>query len=130
MPDDLYDRLRNLFVAGFIGAPPMNFLTGTIEDGALQVSLGRLAIDSPLARRLGAAQRGDRVILGICPEDFSEGGELKAVADVVESTGFDVFVHVRLLGEEIAATAESVGIGLLSELVARYEARTPIRTNT
>jgi ABC-type sugar transport system ATPase subunit len=55
---------------------------------------------------------------------------LSATADVVESTGSDVFVHVRLPEEEgaISATGETAGLGLPSELVARYQARTPVRT--
>jgi multiple sugar transport system ATP-binding protein len=70
------------------------------------------------------------VIVGIRPEDFDEGSMLTAVADVVESTGSDVFVHVRLPAEEaaISATGETAGLGLPGELVARYQARTPLRT--
>jgi multiple sugar transport system ATP-binding protein len=131
-PEELYDQPQNLFVAGFIGAPPMNFLTGTIDDGAVQMSLGRLPIEGALTSRLGSVQRGDRVIVGIRPEDF-EGASghpaLTAVADVVESTGSDVFVHVGLPDEDatVSATGETAGLGLPSELVARYQARTQVR---
>jgi multiple sugar transport system ATP-binding protein len=131
-PEDLYDRPRNLFVAGFIGAPPMNFLTGTVEEGAVQLSVGRLPVEGALASRLGDVQRGGKVIVGIRPEDFEEAAGapvLTAVADVVESTGSDVFVHVRLPAGEsaVSATGETAGLGLPSELVARYQARTPVR---
>jgi multiple sugar transport system ATP-binding protein len=124
-PEELYDRPRNLFVAGFIGAPPMNFLNATVEDDALQTALGAL----PLGRRLDGVERGERVIVGIRPEDFqadpdATGPALSAVADVVESTGSDVFVHVQLPTRESAvhAIAEADEVGLPHELVARYPA--------
>jgi multiple sugar transport system ATP-binding protein len=69
-PEELYRRPVNLFVAGFIGSPAMNFMAGTLENGSLRTALG----DVPLTGRLGqtlAASRADReVIVGIRPEDF------------------------------------------------------------
>jgi multiple sugar transport system ATP-binding protein len=137
-PADLYDRPCNLFVAGFIGAPAMNFLNATVEDGALQLPLGPLPVDGPLAARLGGLQRGERVIVGIRPEDFAdaaadehgEGPVLTAVADVVESTGSDVFVHIPLPAgaATVSATGEAARLGLPSEIVACCEAGTTLRT--
>jgi multiple sugar transport system ATP-binding protein len=127
-PEELYDRPRNLFVAGFIGAPPMNFLNAAVEDGALRTALGALPLAGSLERRLDRVERGERVIVGIRPEDFGEaeqdGPALSAVADVVESTGSDVFVHVQLPAGDAAvgAIAEAEEAGLPHELVARYPA--------
>ena len=57
-PQELYDRPANLFVAGFIGSPAMNFMAGTLEEDELRTSLG----DIPLAERLQPVleQRGTR----------------------------------------------------------------------
>jgi multiple sugar transport system ATP-binding protein len=102
-PGELYDRPQNLFVAGFIGAPPMNFLPGRVEDGSVQLPIASL----PLDRRLEA----ESVIVGIRAEDFEDaalvgsdrpGVTFDAVVDVLESTGSDTFGHVALDHSEVA----------------------------
>jgi len=72
-PEELYERPRNLFVAGFIGSPAMNFLPGTLEDGHLRTALGNAALPS---------------------EVRAEGLTFSAVVDVLESLGAE---QVRLL---------------------------------
>ncbi len=74
-PSNVYDRPANLFVAGFIGSPPMNLARGTIEsaDGGLVARLGSLAIPVPeqVARdRNLESWLGREVIVGIRPEDL------------------------------------------------------------
>ena len=85
-PLELYDRPANLFVAGFIGSPAMNFLNGTIRAN------GRLAFEGQrhaLAAADGRPTRGrPRVIYGIRPEHFvisDDGAEAEVL--VVEPTG-------------------------------------------
>src|SRR5450432_4320867 len=71
-PEDLYDRPANLFVAGFIGSPAMNFLTGSVrDDGSLLVDGG---LRLPLPRKLAS---GQRVTLGVRPEHvhLAEGAD-------------------------------------------------------
>jgi multiple sugar transport system ATP-binding protein len=106
-PDELYNRPRNVFVAGFIGSPSMNFLPGEIRGGSLRFPLATIALAD--ARRSGLAT-GDRdgpVVVGIRPEDFEdariagqrEGGiTVTALIDVLESTGSDVFAHLSVDG--------------------------------
>jgi hypothetical protein len=66
-PDELYLRPANLFVAGFIGSPAMNFVAGTVRDGVIELPFARL----PLSERLkpafeltGGADSGHRTLSG------------------------------------------------------------------
>ncbi|MBL8309359.1 MAG: sn-glycerol-3-phosphate ABC transporter ATP-binding protein UgpC [Burkholderiales bacterium] len=94
-PLALYDRPCNLFVAGFIGSPAMNFLKGTLNgDGTATVGSARL----PAPGHRGT----DDVTYGIRPEHLSLGtaGEgLKAVVDVVEPTGADTMIVAHVDGD-------------------------------
>src|SRR3954453_14974304 len=67
-PRELYDRPANLFVAGFIGSPPMNLLELPVDDGAVQ--LGGVALPLPAAAAAPAS-----VVLGVRPEDFEPAAE-------------------------------------------------------
>lgn len=105
-PLALYDLPVNLFVAGFIGSPAMNFIRGSLDlrngpcvrtssGGALPVA----------ARSWGSAEDGQNVIYGIRPEHLElttgEGLELKAV--VVEPTGAETQIYGRMAGSNISA---------------------------
>jgi multiple sugar transport system ATP-binding protein len=87
-PREIYDNPANLFVAGFIGSPPMNTVTGALADGGFVMPEGRLAIG-----RLGTR---DEVILGFRPEDATivspEAGDLKATVFSCELTGNETIV--------------------------------------
>jgi multiple sugar transport system ATP-binding protein len=136
-PDELYDRPRNLFVAGFIGAPPMNFLPGRIEDGSLQLPIASLPFE-------GGELNGRSVIVGIRAEDFEDaalvsdgrpGGKMTAVVDVLESTGSDVFAHIALDHDEVAEAQRAAAalnpdardVPLPTEIVARLGSGSRIR---
>ena len=56
-PQELYDHPVNLFVAGFIGSPAMNFLPATLEDDKLQLPLGDVPLPDELRRARGARRR-------------------------------------------------------------------------
>jgi multiple sugar transport system ATP-binding protein len=105
-PLELYDRPENLFVAGFIGSPAMNFLPGVVRrsgDGAHLEMLGVLKIG--LSRRTSAAD-GHKAILGIRPEHLvmaADGAGLPAAVVVVEPTGADTLVFSKVGGTEITA---------------------------
>ncbi|MGQ0662879.1 MAG: ABC transporter ATP-binding protein [Pseudomonadota bacterium] len=104
-PLELYDRPSNLFVAGFIGSPAMNFLSGTLSryGGAARVELaGGAAIDVPAT----AGADGQRVIFGIRPEHLSlgaNGAGLTAEVLVVEPTGAEIQVVAEMAGMQISA---------------------------
>ncbi|KWV56244.1 glycerol-3-phosphate ABC transporter ATP-binding protein [Rhizobium altiplani] len=95
-PLELYDTPANLFVAGFIGSPGMNFLDATYTDAGVRLKDGTVV---PLAAPLSLTN-GAKVTLGIRPEHVvitSEGG-LNANVELVEPTGFGIILHLSLHG--------------------------------
>jgi multiple sugar transport system ATP-binding protein len=102
-PLELYDRPDNLFVAGFIGSPAMNFLKGTIRHN------GSAGFDGPGGARLPltaapAGADGRPAIYGVRPEHFAiadDGAETEI--QVVEPTGSEIQVVARLGGEDVIA---------------------------
>ena len=96
-PLELYDRPANLFVAGFIGSPGMNFLDATVEAGKIILGDGTVvATDTKLDLAPGA-----KVTLGIRPEHVgltSDGSGIEADVVLIEPTGFGIIVHLSLHG--------------------------------
>jgi len=95
-PQTLYDHPKNLFVAGFIGSPPMNLFAAGIENGRLRCELG----DLPLPASVGGESR--EVIVGLRPEQFTDaalddspGVTHVGVVDYVESMGAERHVYVK-----------------------------------
>ena len=116
-PKELYDTPNNLFVAGFIGSPAMNFMSGTVEDGTLRTSLGDFPITGRLRRELEGSRTGRTLIVGIRPENFEDvalvspdvrgsGITFHADIDVVESMGSDVYVYFSQEREQGVNAAE------------------------
>jgi multiple sugar transport system ATP-binding protein len=101
-PLDLYDRPENLFVAGFIGSPAMNFLPGTLRANGAAVFEGPGNLRLPLAAPAGWA--GRTVTCGIRPEHLAladDGAEAEIL--VIEPTGSEIQVVVRLGDAEVIA---------------------------
>jgi multiple sugar transport system ATP-binding protein len=116
---ELYNNPKNLFVAGFIGSPAMNFMPATVEGGKLKMPMGE--VDLPE----GADAKGE-VIAGIRPEHFedaklvddsvrSRGATFKAKIDVLESMGSELYVHFNIEGhggvqsQELEELAQDAG---------------------
>ncbi|MGA7935644.1 MAG: sn-glycerol-3-phosphate ABC transporter ATP-binding protein UgpC [Kovacikia sp.] len=102
-PLELYHHPRNLFVAGFIGSPRMNFLAATVaavNDTGITVKLADdAAITVPV--KLGSLAIGDRVTLGIRPEHLqvdATGATLHGEVLVVERLGGETYLYVRIAG--------------------------------
>ena len=96
-PLELYDRPANLFVAGFIGSPGMNFLDATYEGSSVKLKDGTLV---PLSQSLELTP-GARVTLGIRPEHVvlsSDQSEMTASVELIEPTGFGIILHLSLHG--------------------------------
>jgi multiple sugar transport system ATP-binding protein len=141
-PGELYNNPANLFVAGFIGSPAMNFFAGSIEDGKVRLPFG----DLPLPQ--GVQARGP-VIAGIRPEDFedaelaptdrAEGYTFEAPIELIENLGADLYAHFTYEGgraesaelSEIAADAGTADVpsasGDANMAVARVSAESKIR---
>ena len=108
-PEEIYERPANMYVAGFIGSPAMNFLRGRLESGAggLGVRLAEAAW-LPLPQAPRGAQTGQEVTLGIRPETVTlANGEghscLDAVIDVLEPTGADTMAVASVHGHPVTA---------------------------
>jgi multiple sugar transport system ATP-binding protein len=145
-PDELYERPRNLFVAGFIGSPAMNFLPGTLEDGRLRTALGDVTLPDEVRTKVQRAGAGRGLIVGIRPEHFedaalldgrrAEGLTFSAVVDVLESLGADKYAYFHLAGprataqelEELAADAGTGDApGGSDQVVARLDPASRVR---
>jgi multiple sugar transport system ATP-binding protein len=102
-PLELYDRPQNLFVAGFIGSPAMNFLRGTLRVNGATAFEGPGGVRLPLAAAPSGGD-GKPVIYGIRPEHFTiadDGAE--AEVQVIEPTGSELQVVAKMGGEDIIA---------------------------
>jgi multiple sugar transport system ATP-binding protein len=100
-PLDLYDHPDNIFVAGFIGSPAMNFLKGTAQGGVFQAE-GGVTLPLPAG---GNCAAGQPIIYGVRPEHFSIGGEgLPITVNVVEPTGSETQVIADFAGRPIICT--------------------------
>lgn len=106
-PQNLYDKPANLFVAGFIGSPAMNFFRGTLResDGHFFVDTGAFAVQVPDERKpVYAAYLNRPVILGVRPEhihnpEFAPPGifsqAVEGTVEVTELMGNEIFVYLR-----------------------------------
>jgi multiple sugar transport system ATP-binding protein len=108
-PAHLYAHPTNLFVAGFIGSPSMNFLPGQIKGGGTVVTaLGEAPLPPHVRHALERSKSDGNIILGIRPEHFEDaslvgdkpGGTFEAPIDIVESMGSDIFAYFSMKGEE------------------------------
>jgi len=143
-PSELYGHPTNLFVAGFIGSPSMNFLPAEIEGDSVKLPIGTVQLREGLR---GKAQPGQRVIAGLRPEHFedaavvgdrSPGVTFKAHIDVLESMGSEYYAYFEVESERVssseleelardtgAADLPSAGEG--SQIVARLDAASKAR---
>ncbi|HEX2113930.1 MAG TPA: sn-glycerol-3-phosphate ABC transporter ATP-binding protein UgpC, partial [Alphaproteobacteria bacterium] len=105
-PLELYDNPTNLFVAGFIGSPAMNFITGIVKrNGGMGFVETESGTKLPLPNGI-AAPPERKVVFGIRPEHLSlgDGGEsVLAQVQVVEPTGAETQVFVELAGTQVTA---------------------------
>jgi multiple sugar transport system ATP-binding protein len=143
-PAELYSEPTNLFVAGFIGSPAMNFMSGELDGDRVKLPLGELPLPAELRGGDGA---GRKVIAGMRPESFEDaalvgdardrGITFRARVDLVESMGSEQYAYFQLKGEgvhsqELTELAEDVGAGEVpgsgeGQVVARLDAASEVR---
>ena len=94
-PMQIYERPVNLFVAGFLGNPAMNFFRGRLRDGVLEGDGVQLHLPNV------QAQAGQEIVAGVRPEDLhvvagtaASGDSLAGTVDLIESVGSEAFIHV------------------------------------
>jgi multiple sugar transport system ATP-binding protein len=106
-PMNLYSKPRNLFVAGFLGSPAMNFLRGTLQRDGIGFSIDGAGIKLPLGDDLAwlALHAGRQVVVGIRPEDLRPiaasanfSHSLEARLEVIEPVGNEVFLNLDCAG--------------------------------
>jgi multiple sugar transport system ATP-binding protein len=113
-PQELYDGPLNVFVAGFIGSPAMNFATVKAAEGeALMLGNAKLVLSGKAAAAVAARPPGADLLIGFRPEhlDVTDGrGEvvkIPATVDVVEYLGNEELIHAQAEGNEIVALVPS-----------------------
>jgi len=125
-PQHLYDHPENVFVAGFIGSPAMNFFTGSItgtgDEMYVDSSAVRLRLPQSDIEQLGQENIGREVVFGVRPEDIhhpqyvpagvNEQG-IEATVDVTELMGNEIFVYL-VAGED-------------QDFIARVDPRSDLR---
>ena len=108
-PDELYNRPANLFVAGFIGSPAMNFFPATLTDVGVRLPFGEVTLTPEVHDMLARHPKPDNVIVGIRPEHLEDAALIDTYAriraltfevtvDFVESLGADKYVHFQHRG--------------------------------
>jgi len=133
-PDELYHRPTNLFVAGFIGSPAMNFFPATVTGMGVQLPFGEVTLSQDVLDLLARQRTPNDVIVGIRPEHLEDAAVLDGYArisastfdvtvDMVESLGADKYLHFRSEGAgaqaaQLAELASESGVGE-NEFVAR-----------
>ncbi len=145
-PADLYDNPKNLFVAGFIGSPAMNFMPGEVSGRKVKLPIGEADLSEEIARG-----HDGQVVAGLRPESFEDAsliGDLaddrgivfEAEIDLVESLGSDLFAYFHVespgvqsdqLADVIADRLEETGVPEQREgqeqLVARLEPASKVK---
>jgi multiple sugar transport system ATP-binding protein len=145
-PAELYDNPTNLFVAGFIGSPAMNFMPGELSGGKLKLPIGEVD-----AGDLAGDRKDGPVVAGLRPENFEDVeviGDLKeergvtfeAEIDLVESLGSDLFAYFHIdsegvqsdqLADLVEESLEETGAGETSEgreqVVARLDPTSKVK---
>lgn len=113
-PQNLYDHPANMFVAGFIGSPAMNFFEARLErtDGGVSVVVGKEFVLPVPASKLDhvSSHIGKTVYFGIRPEDLhdahfvprgvDERAKVRAAVNVVEPMGSEIYAYVENSGKE------------------------------
>ncbi|MGN7295463.1 ABC transporter ATP-binding protein [Rhizobium sp. SAFR-030] len=128
-PLELYDRPANLFVAGFIGSPAMNFLTGSLQQSTFVAPDGsRLPLPS------SATANADQITLGIRPEHFRLDPQgLPAEIITIEPTGAETQAMMRFGGHEVVgvfreridiAAGQTINVGLDTEKLHLFDTTT------
>jgi multiple sugar transport system ATP-binding protein len=102
-PLELYDRPANLFVAGFIGSPAMNFIAGRLEGGEPPTLFTASGVRIPLHSAAPRVDPGSDIIMGVRPEHVSLGGPqaMSTQIMVIEPTGYETQMIAKFAGQDL-----------------------------
>jgi len=127
-PLSLYNTPVNRFVAGFIGSPPMNIMKVSLQDegGRLVVAEGGMQLDvAPAHQDSLRSHIGREVLLGIRPEDLTDGGDtsgslITASVDVVEPLGAETHIYLSTESNQfIAKVAPDVDVRVGTDITLK-----------
>ena len=115
-PEELYHRPANLFVAGFIGSPAMNFFPGMLTDVGVRLPFGDITLTNEVHDVLARHPKPTGVIVGVRPEHLEDAAMIDSYAriraltfqvtvDLVESLGADKYLHFHTDGDRRAVGA-------------------------
>jgi len=130
-PLELYERPQNVFVANFIGTPPMNFVRGVLADGGTRIAASKYSLTLPAGLR--GMQDGRKVVAGIRPENVGdasmqtrgETARLPGEVEIVEPLGHEVIVHAKVGDDLLVAKTDphhTPQMGAPIELVLELDA--------
>ena len=121
-PQQVFDHPANLFVAGFIGTPQMNFFDAKLlkEDGRYSVSVGGMKVELSETKQkaLAAKNVGSQAItLGVRPSHITLGdgaNTLTATVDVSEMMGSEVHLHANAEGRDVVVIVPTLDLSSVS----------------
>jgi multiple sugar transport system ATP-binding protein len=143
-PQVLYEKPTNLFVAGFIGSPAMNFMPATIRGDRIELPMVEANLSEGLRRRV----RDGQLVAGIRPEDFEDaalvaedrrerGAVFRTSIEVLEWMGSELYAHLTIAkggieADELRELAEEAGTDELGaeeadHVIARLDAASRVR---
>ncbi len=147
-PMELYNRPQNLFVAGFIGSPAMNFMPATVDGDRIKLPVADVSLTPDLRERVGR-DGGKPLIAGVRPENFEDatlvgdargrGSTFRARIEVLESMGSELYAHFSVAADqaieskELQELAEDAGAsevpssGEAGHVVARLDPASKVR---
>ena len=125
-PEELYERPANIFVAGFIGSPAMNFFPATLDGGVVDLPFGEVALTQQMYDTIAMHATPRSVIVGVRPEHFEDAAVIDGYqrissltfpirVELVESLGADKYVYFTAPGtgaqsEHLAELAAAAGV--------------------
>jgi multiple sugar transport system ATP-binding protein len=141
-PEELYNSPANLFVAGFIGSPAMNFFPAQLTDVGVRLPFGDVTLNSEVHEMIARHPKPANVIVGVRPENIDDSALIdtyariksltfQATVDVVESLGAEKYLHFRTDGagaqsSQLAELAAESGVGE-NQFVARVSADSVVK---
>ncbi|HYZ27827.1 MAG TPA: sn-glycerol-3-phosphate ABC transporter ATP-binding protein UgpC, partial [Thermoleophilaceae bacterium] len=115
-PMELYNEPANLFVAGFIGSPAMNFMPARVDGDTIKLPIGEVTLPQRVRERVGRLDGGSSLIAGIRPESFEEAGapgtdpgrgaSFRARIEVLEAMGSEFYAHFTAATDQAIDSAE------------------------
>ncbi len=115
-PMDLFNHPKNLFVASFIGSPPMNQIQAEVEASGdkLFAKFGAHRLELPMLHELGANDHGRKVTLGIRPEHIMTQADpdtdaIEVELDLIETLGSEALLHTTVMGKPFVVKTETRG---------------------